>query len=150
MSSCGEDGAWRCAPAGFPDSPARSRTARAWWRAPISACGSRRVALPPPAISCATPSPTSAATPIVARSWARFARRSPSGARLELLDLYPRLRMPVLLLWADNDPLHPLAVAEEARDLIEGAVLRVLPGTGYLIAYDDPVGVAREISAFCG
>ena len=85
-----------------------------------------------------------------ARSWARFARRWPSGARLEVLDLYPRLRMPVLLLWADNDHLHPLAVAEEALDLIDGAVLRVLPGTGYLIAYDDPVGVAREISAFCG
>jgi pimeloyl-ACP methyl ester carboxylesterase len=85
-----------------------------------------------------------------ARSWARFARRWPSGARLEVLDLYPRLHMPVLLLWADNDHLHPLAVAEEALDLIDGAILRVLPGTGYLIAYDDPVGVAREISAFCG
>ena len=29
-------------------------------------------------------------------------------------------------------------------------MLRVLPGTGYLIAYDDPVGVARELAAFCG
>jgi len=26
----------------------------------------------------------------------------------------------------------------------------VLPGTGYLIAYDDPVGVARELVAFLG
>jgi pimeloyl-ACP methyl ester carboxylesterase len=86
----------------------------------------------------------------LARSWARFARRWPSGARAELLDLYPQLRMPVLLLWADRDHLHPLTVAEEAVDLIEGAMLRVLPGTGYLIAYDDPVGVARELSAFCG
>ena len=58
--------------------------------------------------------------------------------------------MPVLLLWADHDLLHPLSVAEEALELIDGAVLRVLSGTGYLIAYDDPVGVARELSAFCG
>ena len=58
--------------------------------------------------------------------------------------------MPVLLLWADDDPLHPLAVAEEAAELIERSMLRVLPGTGYLIAYDDPVGVARELAAFCG
>jgi pimeloyl-ACP methyl ester carboxylesterase len=86
----------------------------------------------------------------LARSWARFARRWPSGERRELLDLYPRLKMPVLLLWADRDHLHPLTVAEEAVDLIEGALLRVLPGTGYLIAYDDPVGVARELAAFCG
>jgi hypothetical protein len=27
--------------------------------------------------------------------------------------------------------------------------LRVLAGTGFLIAYDDPVGVARELTAFC-
>jgi len=26
----------------------------------------------------------------------------------------------------------------------------VLESTGFLMAYDDPVGVARELSAFCG
>jgi hypothetical protein len=26
----------------------------------------------------------------------------------------------------------------------------VLPRTGFLLAYDDPVGVARELIAFCG
>jgi len=86
----------------------------------------------------------------LARSWARFARRWPTGPRHELLDLYPRLELPVLLLWADDDHLHPLAVAEEAAELIPGAMLRVLAGTGYLIAHDDPVGVARELAAFCG
>ena len=86
----------------------------------------------------------------LARSWARFARRWPTGARHELLDLYPTLRMPVLLLWADRDPMHPLELAEEAVGVIPNAILRVLPATGYLIAYDDPVGVARELAAFCG
>jgi pimeloyl-ACP methyl ester carboxylesterase len=86
----------------------------------------------------------------LARSWARFARRWPSGPPRQLLDLYPRLQMPVLLLWADADPLHPLAVAEEAAALIPRSMLRVLPGTGYLLAYDDPVGLARELAAFCG
>ena len=76
--------------------------------------------------------------------------RWPSGAQRELFELYPRLSMPVLLLWADEDNMHPLAVAEEAVDLIEDATLRVLPNTGYLIAYDDPAGVARELGAFCG
>ena len=28
--------------------------------------------------------------------------------------------------------------------------VRVLPSTGFLIAYDDPVGLARELLAFCG
>ncbi len=86
----------------------------------------------------------------LARSWSRAARRWPRGARRELLDAYPRMDMPVLLLWADRDPLHPLDSAEEALELLPHAQLRVLSGTGFLMAYDDPVGVARELAAFCG
>jgi pimeloyl-ACP methyl ester carboxylesterase len=86
----------------------------------------------------------------LARSWARFARRWPAGARPELLDAYRLVDVPVLLLWADEDPFHPLEWAEEAVGLLPNAQLRVLPGTGFLMAYDDPVGVAREIVAFCG
>jgi pimeloyl-ACP methyl ester carboxylesterase len=86
----------------------------------------------------------------LARSWAKFARRRRAGAWRDLLDAYPLVDVPVLLLWADEDRLHPLACAEEALDLLPNAQLRVLPGTGYLIAYDDPVGVARELAAFCG
>ena len=56
----------------------------------------------------------------------------------------------MLLLWADEDSAHPLAIAEEALALLPHAQLRVLPRTGFLIAYDDPVGVARELLAFCG
>ncbi len=85
----------------------------------------------------------------LARSWARFAARWPSGAQEQLLAAYPRLDQPVLLLWADDDALHPLALAEEALELIPDAQLRVLAGTGYLLTYDDPVGVARELAAFC-
>jgi pimeloyl-ACP methyl ester carboxylesterase len=88
--------------------------------------------------------------PTLARSWAKFARRWPRGPQTRLLDLYPTLRMPVLLLWADRDRLHPLAGAEEALELLPDGQLRVLPGTGFLIAYDDPVGLARELVAFCG
>ncbi|HEU0251134.1 MAG TPA: alpha/beta hydrolase [Solirubrobacteraceae bacterium] len=87
--------------------------------------------------------------PNLARSWSKCARRWPRGTQTQLLDLYPRLGMPVLLLWADRDPLHPLAGAEETMTLLPRAQLRVLPSTGYLMTYDDPVGVAREILAFC-
>ena len=58
--------------------------------------------------------------------------------------------MPTLLLWADQDLMHPLEIAEEALDLLPDAQLRVLDGTGFLMAYDDPVGLARELAAFCG
>jgi pimeloyl-ACP methyl ester carboxylesterase len=86
----------------------------------------------------------------LARSWAKFARRWPREPQTALLDLYPELEIPVLLLWADRDRLHPLAGAEEALRLLPHGQLRVLPGTGFLIAYDDPVGLARELVAFCG
>jgi pimeloyl-ACP methyl ester carboxylesterase len=88
--------------------------------------------------------------PQLARSWAKCARSWPRGAQTHLLDAYPRLDMPVLLLWADRDPLHPLAVAEEALALLPHGQLRVLESVGFLMAYDDPVGLSRELSAFCG
>lgn len=86
----------------------------------------------------------------LARSWARAARAWPRGAQAHLLDLYPRLQMPVLLLWADRDPMYPLAIAEETLALLPNGQLRVLESAGFLLAYDDPVGLARELSAFCG
>jgi pimeloyl-ACP methyl ester carboxylesterase len=85
-----------------------------------------------------------------ARSWAKAARRWPRGAQAELLDAYRLVEVPTLLLWADEDPRHPLAIAEDALDLLPDAQLRVLDGTGFLMAYDDPVGLARELAAFCG
>jgi pimeloyl-ACP methyl ester carboxylesterase len=85
-----------------------------------------------------------------ARSWAKFARRWPVEAQRQLLDAYPDMTMPVLLLWAEDDPAHPLEAATEALDLLPNAQLRTLGGAGFLIAYDDPVGVARELISFCG
>jgi pimeloyl-ACP methyl ester carboxylesterase len=85
-----------------------------------------------------------------ARAWAKFLRRWPSGAQHDLLDAYPQLRVPLLLLWAEKDPAHPIQGAQEAYDLIPAAQLRTLPGTGFLMAYDDPVSVARELISFCG
>ena len=88
--------------------------------------------------------------PSLARSWAAARGHWPRGAQTQLLELYPRLDMPVLLLWADRDRLHPLAAAEEALALLPNGQLRVLQSTGFLMAYDDPVGLARELAAFCG
>lgn len=84
-----------------------------------------------------------------ARSWSRFARQWPAEPQRDLLDAYARVPMPTLLLWADADPLHPLATARQALDLLPDGQLRVLERTGFLLAYDDPVGLARELIAFC-
>jgi pimeloyl-ACP methyl ester carboxylesterase len=85
-----------------------------------------------------------------ARSWARFAHRWPAGAQRDLLDAYAQIEVPVLLLWADRDPAHPILAAQEALDLLPDAQLRTVHETGFLMAYDDPVAVARELIAFLG
>jgi len=86
----------------------------------------------------------------LARSWAKCAWRWPRGAQTQLRDCYARITMPVLLLWADQEHIYPLAGAEEALGLLPHGQLRVLQSTGFLMAYDDPVGLARELAAFCG
>jgi len=85
-----------------------------------------------------------------ARSWARLARSWPTGPQPHLLDAYASITAPTLLLWADQDPWHPVWIAEEALAHLPDADLRLLPDTGFLMAYDDPVGVGRELAAFLG
>jgi pimeloyl-ACP methyl ester carboxylesterase len=85
-----------------------------------------------------------------ARAWAKFARRWPKGPQRQLLDRYSEIEVPVLLLWAEQDRAHPLAAAQEAYEHLPDAQLRTVPGTGFLMTYDDPVSVARELIAFCG
>jgi pimeloyl-ACP methyl ester carboxylesterase len=85
-----------------------------------------------------------------AQAWSKFVRNWPFEPQRDLLDHYPGIDVPVLLLWAQDDPSSPLAAAQQALDLLPNAQLRFLSGTGFLIAYDDPVGVARELIAFCG
>lgn len=86
----------------------------------------------------------------LARAWARHARRWPVGADPGVLDALGRIACPTLLLWAGEDRHHPLVAAEQALARLPDGQLRVLAGAGYLIAYDDPVGLARELIAFAG
>jgi pimeloyl-ACP methyl ester carboxylesterase len=85
-----------------------------------------------------------------ARAWAKFARHLGAKPRPELLAKYPQLATPVLLLWAEDDPAAPLRWASEALELLPDAQLRTVPGAGFLVAYDDPVVLARELIAFLG
>ena len=85
-----------------------------------------------------------------ARAWAKAAASWPTSPADGLLEAYSGIQVPVLLLWADADRAHPVSIAEEALERLPDADLRVLPDTGFLIAYDDPVGVGRELSAFLG
>lgn len=82
------------------------------------------------------------------RAWRRVIAGWDTEEFRELIDHYGKVQCPTLVLWSQDSPLAPLRAAEEAADLIDEAMLRSLPGTGPLLAYDDPVGFAREIAAF--
>lgn len=82
------------------------------------------------------------------RAWRRVIAGWDTEHFRDLIDAYGKVGCPTLVLWSADDPLAPLRVAEEAADLVDEALLRSLPGTGPLLAYDDPVGLAREIGAF--
>jgi poly(3-hydroxyoctanoate) depolymerase len=66
-------------------------------------------------------------------------------------DFTPRLaslRIPVLVVNGDADPLSPVAVGEFLRDRIAGAVLRVVTGGTHAMAHDEPDRVAPLIGRF--
>lgn len=60
---------------------------------------------------------------------------------------FQRLSLPVLLLWADADPLSPLAVAERLQQLLPQAQLEILPG-GHDLAWRQPEAVARVLKGW--
>ncbi len=82
------------------------------------------------------------------RAWRRVIAGWDTEEFRELIDHYAKVACPTLVLWGNDDPLAPRRAADEAADLIDLALLRTLPGTGPLLAFDDPVGMAREIAAF--
>lgn len=82
------------------------------------------------------------------RAWRRVIAGWDTEQFRDLIDAYGKVNCPTLVLWSQDDPLAPRRAAEEAADLMEHALLRALPGTGPLLAYEDPVGLAREIYAF--
>lgn len=68
-------------------------------------------------------------------------------------DLTPRLgalRMPVLLLWGDADPISPVAVGERLQALLPDATLHVLGGATHDLAVSHATAVAGLIDAHLG
>lgn len=81
-------------------------------------------------------------------AWRRVISRWDPEVFRDLIAAYGAVSCPTLILWGADAPAAPLRAANEAADLIEQSLLRTLPGTGTILAYDDPVGFAREIAAF--
>jgi pimeloyl-ACP methyl ester carboxylesterase len=63
-------------------------------------------------------------------------------------DLLPRIDVPTLLLWGEDDERSPLSVAEQFLDAIPGARLRVIPGAGHVSNMEQPERFNAEVRGF--
>jgi pimeloyl-ACP methyl ester carboxylesterase len=64
--------------------------------------------------------------------------------------LLPRIQVPTLLLWGDDDGRSPLSVAEQLRDGIPGATLVVIPDAGHLSNLEQPARFNAAVRDFAG
>ena len=86
----------------------------------------------------------------LARSWAKCARHGRAARRRTCSTPTPGSTCPCCCCGPIRTRCIPLLAAEQALALLPDGQLRVLRSTGFLMAYDDPVGLARELAAFCG
>lgn len=67
--------------------------------------------------------------------------------RTDLSARLHELRMPVLLLWGDADPISPVAIGERLMQLIPDASLEVFADAGHDLGHSHAREVARLIDA---
>jgi pimeloyl-ACP methyl ester carboxylesterase len=60
------------------------------------------------------------------------------AAAEDLRDALPRVEVPTLLIYGDDDVRAPLSVAEGLHDAIKGSKLAVIPGVGHLCNVEAP------------
>lgn len=81
-----------------------------------------------------------------------FVRANPAfppwmaAARWDLSARLSTVRVPVLLLWGDADPISPVAVGQRLHGLLPNAALKVLPGGAHDLAQTHAAAVAEHIS----
>ena len=70
-------------------------------------------------------------------------------AEADLSDVLPRIEVPTLLLWGEQDARSPLSVAREFEAAIPGAELVVIPGAGHVSNLERPGEFNEAVRAFC-
>lgn len=58
------------------------------------------------------------------------------------------VRVPALILWAENDALFPLSSARRLQRTIPGSILQTIPNCGHFLQEERPDEVNRQILAF--
>jgi pimeloyl-ACP methyl ester carboxylesterase len=64
-------------------------------------------------------------------------------------EFLPRIEVPTLLLWGEEDRRSPVGIAEQFRDAIPGAELVVLPRAAHISNMERPDAFNAEVRRFC-
>ena len=70
-------------------------------------------------------------------------------AEADLSDVLPRIEVPTLLIWGEEDARSPLYVARQFDDAIADAELLVIPEAGHCSTLERPERVNEAIRDFC-
>ena len=70
-------------------------------------------------------------------------------AEADQRDVLPRVEVPTLLIWGEEDARSPLYVARQFADAIAHAELVVIPGAGHCSTLERPERVNAAIRGFC-
>ena len=69
-------------------------------------------------------------------------------AEADQRDLLPRIAVPTLLIWGEQDVRSPLSVAHQFEQAIPNAQLVVIPGAGHVSNLEQPEGFNRALHEF--
>ena len=72
-----------------------------------------------------------------------------SSAEVDTRDLLPKIDVPTLLLWGEDDGRSPLDVAEQFHTAIPGAKLATIPNAGHLSNMEQPDVFNEHVRRFC-
>ncbi|HWO69212.1 MAG TPA: alpha/beta fold hydrolase [Actinomycetota bacterium] len=78
-----------------------------------------------------------------------FRVMSRSCADMDTRDLLPRIDVPTLVLWGDDDRRSPLHIAKQLHTAIPNAELAVIPQAGHLSNMEQPDAFNAHVHRFC-
>jgi pimeloyl-ACP methyl ester carboxylesterase len=64
-------------------------------------------------------------------------------------DLLPKIGVPTLVLWGDDDRRSPMKIAEQLRDAIPNAELAIIANAGHVSNMEQPEEFNAQVRRFC-
>jgi len=78
-----------------------------------------------------------------------FRLMAKSLADTDTRDLLPKIELPTLVLWGDDDRRSPISIAGQLRDAIPNAALAVIADAGHVSNMEQPDAFNAHVRRFC-